>query len=89
MPSHKIRPLENETDYDRALAEVEPYFDNPPTPGTPEAARFDALCAAIGAYEDIKYPMPELVLDADQYDAFLTALDNPPPARRPAGQSPR
>lgn len=38
-------------DYDWALAEIEPYFINPPERGTAEADRFDLLAALIAAYE--------------------------------------
>jgi HTH-type transcriptional regulator / antitoxin HigA len=46
-----IRPLGNEADYDRAIAEVEVYFIDPPEPGTPDAERFDLLCDLIDAYD--------------------------------------
>ena len=47
----EIRPLRSEKDYDAALAEIEPYFEHEPEPGTPEADRFDLLALVIGAYE--------------------------------------
>lgn len=47
-----VRPIRNESDYDWALAEITPYFENEPTPGTPEADRFDVLAELIGAYEN-------------------------------------
>ena len=46
-----IRPLHTDDDYERALAEIERYFDKEPEPGTPEADRFDVLAALIAAYE--------------------------------------
>jgi HTH-type transcriptional regulator/antitoxin HigA len=47
----EIRPIHTEADYDAALADIEQYFDNEPTRGTPEADRFEILLALIGAYE--------------------------------------
>ncbi len=47
-----VRPIVTESDYEWALAEVAPYFDNEPAPGTEAAARFTVLSILIGAYED-------------------------------------
>jgi len=52
-----IRPLRTEADYDWALTQVEPYFDTIPTPGTPQADRFDVLVDLIAAYEDRHHPI--------------------------------
>jgi HTH-type transcriptional regulator / antitoxin HigA len=52
-----IRPIRNEADYDWALAEIEAYFDTPPTPGSPAADRFDVLAALIDAYENRVWPI--------------------------------
>jgi HTH-type transcriptional regulator / antitoxin HigA len=38
-----IRPIRNEDDYARALADIERYFDDEPEPGMPEGDRFDLL----------------------------------------------
>ena len=46
-----IRPIRNEEDYARALADIERYFDDEPEPGTPEGDRFDLLALVIGDYE--------------------------------------
>ena len=46
-----IRPIRNEEDYEWALAEIAPYFENEPDPGTQEADRFDVLAALIENYE--------------------------------------
>ena len=58
-----VRPIESEADYDWALAQIEPYFDHVPAPGTPEAARFFVLSTLIGAYEDKVWPIedPDLI----------------------------
>jgi len=47
-----IRPLRSEDDYDRALKEIEPYFDRTPEPGSPDGDRFDLLAMVIADYED-------------------------------------
>ncbi|WP_165216168.1 helix-turn-helix domain-containing protein [Affinirhizobium pseudoryzae] len=47
-----IRPIRNEADLEWALAEVEPYFQEPPQAGTEEADRFDILSDLIEAYEN-------------------------------------
>jgi HTH-type transcriptional regulator/antitoxin HigA len=52
-----IRPLRTEADYDWALAEIEPYFTNPPPVGTAEAERFDVLAALIESYEVHHWPI--------------------------------
>ena len=51
--------IRSEADYEKALAEIERYFDREPAPGTPEAARFDALAAALASYEDEHWPMAD------------------------------
>ncbi|TBN09209.1 type II toxin-antitoxin system HigA family antitoxin [Agrobacterium cavarae] len=52
-----IRAIRNNDDLAWAIAEVSPYFDNPPERGTPEGERFDILAALIEAYEDKHYPI--------------------------------
>lgn len=53
-----VRPIRTEADYEWALAEIAPYFDTQPAPGTPEADRFDVLADLIEAYEDRHHPIP-------------------------------
>lgn len=55
-----IRPIRTETDYDWALAEIAPYFDAVPVPGTADADRFDILADLISAYEARHYPIETL-----------------------------
>jgi HTH-type transcriptional regulator / antitoxin HigA len=63
-----IRPLRTEADYDWALAEIEAYFDNQPTQGTPDADRFDLLATVIEAYEAKHWPIePADPIDAIRY----------------------
>jgi HTH-type transcriptional regulator/antitoxin HigA len=52
-----IRAIRTEADYDWALKEIEPYFENEPEPGTPEADRFDVLASLIEVYEDKHWPI--------------------------------
>lgn len=52
-----IKPLKTEADYDRALQEIERYFDHEPEAGTPEADRFDMLALVIGDYEAKRWPI--------------------------------
>ncbi len=54
-----IRPIRTEADYEWALAEVTPCFENQPGPGTPEADRFDVLSALIEAYESAHFPIAD------------------------------
>lgn len=56
----EIDRIRTEADYERALDEIERFFDHEPVPGTPEAARFDTLARAIEAYESEHWPIAEL-----------------------------
>lgn len=55
-----VRPVRTEDDYDWALAELAPYFEREPEPGSPEADRFDVLSELVAAYENRHYPIPEV-----------------------------
>ena len=68
MAKKMIRPLRSEADYDAALKEIEQYFENEPTPGTPEADRFDLLALIVEDYERKRWPIesPETI-DAIRY----------------------
>ena len=63
MAKKVIRPLRSEADYDAALEEIERYFEKEPTPGTPEADRFDLLALIIEDYERKRWPIdpPETI----------------------------
>lgn len=67
-----VRALHTEADYEWALREVEHYFDNQPTPGTPEGDRFDVLSTLIEAYEEQHHAIP----DADPIEVLHFAIDN-------------
>lgn len=68
-----IRPIRNDDDLAWALSEVEQYFNNEPTPGTPEADRFDTLSMLIEAYEDKYHPIPDLD-PVDTIRAYMEAM---------------
>lgn len=55
-----VRPIRTEADYDWALAEIARYFESQPEIGSPEGDRFDVLSDLIAAYEDRRFPMPDL-----------------------------
>jgi HTH-type transcriptional regulator/antitoxin HigA len=40
-----------------ALEEIGGFFENEPTPGTPEAARFDLLASIVEDYERRRWPI--------------------------------
>lgn len=52
-----IRPLRSEADYDKALADIERFFEKEPEPGTPEADEFDLLALVIVDYEAKYWPI--------------------------------
>lgn len=47
-----IRPIKTEDDYNWALAEIAPYFEHEPEPGSPDGDRFDVLAGLIEVYEN-------------------------------------
>jgi len=51
----ELKPIRSETDYDKALGEVERLWGA--KRGTPDGDRFDVLVTLIEAYEDEHYPM--------------------------------
>ena len=52
-----IRPIKTAADYEWAIAEITPYFENEPEVGSPEGDRFDVLATLIEAYENRHYPI--------------------------------
>jgi HTH-type transcriptional regulator / antitoxin HigA len=53
-----FRTLQSEDEYNAALDEVRPYFENEPDEGSDEAAHFDALVLLIEQYEANHYAIP-------------------------------
>ena len=51
-----IHPIRNQTDYDAALALVEPFFDHEPAAHSEADAYFEALVTVIEAYEARHFP---------------------------------
>ena len=64
-----VRPIRTDADLAWAIAEVTPYFDEPPAPGTPEADRFAVLSELIEAYENRRF-----AVEAADPVAFLGAF---------------
>lgn len=64
-----IRPLRTEADYEWALGEIEPYFDEEPALGSPESNRFLVLADLIAAYEARHW-----AIDAPDPIAAITAV---------------
>ena len=63
-----IHPIRNQTDYDAALALVEPYFDHEPAANSEAGAYFEALVAVIEAYEARRFPIaPPDPIDAIKF----------------------
>jgi antitoxin component HigA of HigAB toxin-antitoxin module len=52
-------PLRTMEDYERALKEIEIYFDNVPDLGTEAAFRFERLVARIAEFEAVNFPIAE------------------------------
>ena len=52
-----IHPIHTEADYESALRELSAYFDNEPSPGTPDGDRFDVLLTLVEAYEARHFPI--------------------------------
>ncbi|ACA15674.1 conserved hypothetical protein [Methylobacterium sp. 4-46] len=67
-----VRHIRNEDDYAWALGQVEAYFDNEPTPGTPDAERFEILSTLISAYEKDAVPVDA----ADPVSVLWFAIEN-------------
>ena len=49
------KPICSRTEYERALREMEAYFDSEPEAGSPEALRFDALLRMVEDFEAAHY----------------------------------
>ena len=50
------KPIETESDYEAALAEIDELFQV--EPNTPEGDWLDVLLTAVEVYESISYPIP-------------------------------
>ncbi|WP_013324763.1 helix-turn-helix domain-containing protein [Gloeothece verrucosa] len=65
-----LKPIKTETDYQKALAEIESLFDA--QPNTPEYERLDLLTTLVEAYEKIHYP----IAPPDPIEAILYYLNS-------------
>ena len=74
----EIRPIHTDDDYKDALSIVSAYFDNEPTPGTPDGDRFDVLLTLVEAYESQRFKIDL----ADPIEAIKFRMDQ-------AGLSPK
>lgn len=52
-----IKLIENEIEYEAALAKAAYFFDSLPALGSEEAEKFESLLGSIEIYESINYPM--------------------------------
>jgi HTH-type transcriptional regulator / antitoxin HigA len=52
-----IHPIRSETDYRNALRELSAWFDDEPTPGTPDGDRFEIMLTLVEAYEAKRFPI--------------------------------
>lgn len=57
MAKQVTRPLRSEREYEKAVDEIERYFEREPRRGTPEADRFDLLALVIEDYERQHFPI--------------------------------
>lgn len=78
----ELKPIHTEADYEAALEQVAPYFDNEPEPGTADADRFEVLVMLIEAYEAkhhrIAPPDPVEAIKFRMEQAGLTPKDLEP-----------
>jgi len=56
---NNIKPIRTAADLAWAIGEIEPYFAQPPQPGTEDADRFDVLADLIEAYEGRAFAIEE------------------------------
>lgn len=52
-----IRPIRTEEEYQAALREISPLFENEPDPGTHEGDAFEVMITLIEAYEAKHFPV--------------------------------
>ena len=64
-----LRPIRSQSDYDRAMTEIERLWGSPD--GTPEADRLDVLATLIDAYEAEHFPIDP----PDPIDAILFRME--------------
>ncbi len=68
----QIYPIRNDADLQRALNEIEPYFDNPPAEDDPVWDSVDVMATLIEEYEKRHFP---LIDNATALDAIRFYMD--------------
>jgi HTH-type transcriptional regulator/antitoxin HigA len=75
----KLRLIKTEKEYEAALKEIEPYFDEEPKAGSEAADRFDMLALLIEDYERRQWPIkpadPIDVIEFKMQSAGLSQSD--------------
>lgn len=59
--AYQIRAIRTKADYQAALQEVAPYFDNEPEIDSEAGTHFEAMITLIEAYEAKHYPITALL----------------------------
>ncbi len=67
-----IFPIETDDDYRRALSEIEPYFDNPPSDEDLVWDSVDVMATLIDEYEKRQFPLSD---NASAVDAIRFYMD--------------
>ena len=67
-----IFPIKDDVDYHRALSEIAPYFDNPPSDEDPVWDSVDVMATLIEEYEKRHFP---LIDNATAVDAIRFYMD--------------
>lgn len=77
-----IRPIRTNEDYQAALKEISPLFDQEPEPGTSEGDAFEVMITLIEAYEAKNFPVdlpdPIEAIKFRMEQSGLTAADLAP-----------
>ena len=60
----QIYPIRNDADLQRALDEIEPYFDNPPAEDDPVWDSVDVMVTLIEEYEKRHFPLIDNATEA-------------------------
>lgn len=82
-----IHPIRSETDYRDALRELSAWFDDEPTPDTPDGDRFEIMLTLVEAYEAkrfaIEAPDPVEAIKFRMEQGGLTVKDLVPSIGQP------
>lgn len=77
----QIYPIHSQADYERALKEIAPFFDNPPADDDPIWDSVDIMVTRIEEYEKQHFPLADTVTAVDaihfdrlQEDSAVTLL---------------